>query len=696
MNAGVNNRVIALIDMDCFYVQVEQRENPRLWNRPVAVVQYNAFRTGKGGIIAVSYEARSSGVKRGMMTDEAKTICPELELVTAPGQRQKPDLTKYRQASEEFFKILCSFENVVVEKASIDEAYLDLTKAVESELEFLEPDSMMKILNDETSHFPTSYSADSTQNLKALLENCQLNDENLKLLWGAKLIEYMRKRILEETQFHSSAGISYNKTLAKLVCSFNKPKKQTILLPSMLDSVFKTTPLQKVRFLGGKLGDRLVNEFNLTTMSDLRDFSFSKLKDELDESTACVNFSRYYDPCRIWLNNLSRGIDDELVSARQIPKSIACGKNFPGINSLRSKSQVSHWLRLLAEELEERLTADQSANKRSPRTLTVSLTLDGGSGRQSLSRQTPLSFYDANGLVKISNRLLNEFNTADKSSEEWKPSILHLSLTASSKQITSFFKKNFDDSSLSTTLIDVDKNSDSNDIEDIFLVGKKDKNHGIVDLEPSTSVENKATLDDESRSSSNSHSFFRTLLQNRTRNMVQKPTAIEEKPQLDFAQEFLSSKVDSPNSKFKDQYLNDKPSTSRFTKIFDNRNTAKSDARSSTSSLLFEKDMHGVTACPENRDDIDPEVWRNLTPELRFEINNFYRRKKNEQQKSGDAGSQYSDTNKSKTVASKNTNKKLTRTSHKVTTTKKSPAEKKKKMNSEKNNVTLFSYYDKL
>lgn len=158
-------RQIALIDMDAFYVQVEtflfphsppsqpvmmleveMRDRPELKGKPVAVVQYNQVR--RGGLIAVGYEARAAGVKRSMRADEALKVCPGLNLVSTPTTRHKvsrprlqsgfferakglqADLTKYRKASAEVFAVLNAFqpEALVVEKASIDEAYLDLSK----------------------------------------------------------------------------------------------------------------------------------------------------------------------------------------------------------------------------------------------------------------------------------------------------------------------------------------------------------------------------------------------------------------------------------------------------------------------------------------------------------------------------------------------------------------------------------------
>lgn len=93
------DRVIAHVDMDCFYVQVEQRRQPKLRGLPTAVVQYNDWKGG--GLIAVSYEARKFGVKRSMRGDEAEMVCPSIQLVQVPVARDKADLNIYRSAGSE-------------------------------------------------------------------------------------------------------------------------------------------------------------------------------------------------------------------------------------------------------------------------------------------------------------------------------------------------------------------------------------------------------------------------------------------------------------------------------------------------------------------------------------------------------------------------------------------------------------------
>ncbi|KAL1466794.1 hypothetical protein MTO96_026426 [Rhipicephalus appendiculatus] len=129
------HRAVVLVDMDCFYVQVEQRLAPDWNGKPCAVAQYNTFQGGRSAhiqiicrLIAVNYEARAFGVKRGMRGEQAAKLAKDLHLFRVPEVRGKADLTRYREAGAEVLSVLCQFSEVV-ERASIDEAYLDLTEA---------------------------------------------------------------------------------------------------------------------------------------------------------------------------------------------------------------------------------------------------------------------------------------------------------------------------------------------------------------------------------------------------------------------------------------------------------------------------------------------------------------------------------------------------------------------------------------
>eukprot|EP00794_Sanderia_malayensis_P017319 gene17319-19052_t len=128
-----DNRIIALVDMDCFYVQVEQRKNPELRGKPCVVVQYKRWKGG--GIIAVGYEARKFGITRQMRGDEAKERCPDLNVIYVPENRGKADLASYRQAGAEVIKVLAGFSDCL-ERASVDEAFIDLSEVIKRYVSF--------------------------------------------------------------------------------------------------------------------------------------------------------------------------------------------------------------------------------------------------------------------------------------------------------------------------------------------------------------------------------------------------------------------------------------------------------------------------------------------------------------------------------------------------------------------------------
>ncbi|CAB1119364.1 unnamed protein product [Ectocarpus sp. CCAP 1310/34] len=147
-------RVIAHIDMDAFYAQIEQLRDAALTGRPVVVVQYptsnhdikdmepddnRVVEGSASSIIAVSYEARPFGVKRGMKAGDARKVCPELALVQVPTRNGKADISLYRHAGERVVAVLerAGGALTTVEKASIDEVYVDVTRAAHALLSSL-------------------------------------------------------------------------------------------------------------------------------------------------------------------------------------------------------------------------------------------------------------------------------------------------------------------------------------------------------------------------------------------------------------------------------------------------------------------------------------------------------------------------------------------------------------------------------
>lgn len=173
-----STRAICHVDLDAFYAQVEEHNYPHLRGMSIAVIQYNpfgdlktyretddrVFNDSNGSIIALSYgEARKRGVKRNMRGGEARQLCPNLQLVQVPTSNGKADLTSYRRNGAAVLAILsepdgdvgtcCELATpagriaialrlgrrraeIVCEKASIDESYLDVTDAAKQRLKF--------------------------------------------------------------------------------------------------------------------------------------------------------------------------------------------------------------------------------------------------------------------------------------------------------------------------------------------------------------------------------------------------------------------------------------------------------------------------------------------------------------------------------------------------------------------------------
>ncbi|RID60569.1 hypothetical protein BRARA_F03717 [Brassica rapa] len=393
-------RVIAHVDMDCFYVQVEQRKQPELRGLPTAVVQYNEWQGG--ALIAVSYEARSCGVKRSMRGEEAKAACPEIQLVQVPVARGKADLNTYRSAGSEVVSILA--QSGKCERASIDEVYLDLTDAAESMLADAPPESLESIDEEALKSHILGMSREDGDDFKESVRDwiCRKDaDRRDKLLGcGIIIVAELRKQVLKETEFSCSAGIAHNKMLAKLASGMNKPAQQTVVPYAAVQELLSSLPIKKMKQLGGKLGTSLQTDLGIDTVGDLLQFSETKLQEHYGINTGT------------WLWNIARGISGEEVQGRLLPKSHGSGKTFPGPRALRSLSNVQHWLNQLSEELYERLSSDLEQNKRIASTLTLHASAfrskDSDSHKKFPSKSCPLRY----GVAKIQEDAFNLFQAA--------------------------------------------------------------------------------------------------------------------------------------------------------------------------------------------------------------------------------------------------------------------------------------------
>ncbi|CAK1552634.1 unnamed protein product [Leptosia nina] len=409
------NKIVVLIDMDCFYCQVEENLNPELKGKPIAVVQYNPWKGG--GIIAVNYVAKAQGVTRHMRGDEAKEKCPEIQLPSVPCQRGKADISKYRNAGKKVAEVLQKF-TPLMERASIDEAYLDITIQVEERL---------KIINSETINaemMPNTFIL-GYQSINEFISDIQNYGQDCidfdyehtkRLLVGAVIVSEIRATVFQETGYQCSAGISHNKILAKLVCGMNKPNKQTVVPKHSVNILYKTLPLKKVKHLGGKFGDLVSNTLKIKVMAELQRFTEKELQSKFDDRNGT------------WLYNIARGVDTEPVQARFNPKSIGCCKQFRGKSALTNLDSLRKWLKDLGDEINDRLEKDSLENNRTPKQMVVSFSSQMQDGRD-ISSSRSYNFAAEDELcgdffsIKALEIVLDCTRTMNSSDEEINPKL---------------------------------------------------------------------------------------------------------------------------------------------------------------------------------------------------------------------------------------------------------------------------------
>ena len=187
--AGRSRKIIH-IDMDAFYASVEQRDNPELRGKPVAV----GGSRERGVVAAASYEARKFGVHSAMPSITAKRKCPDLIFV-------KPRFDAYKAISLQIREIFAEY-TPIIEPLSLDEAYLDVT-----------------------------------ENLKGIVSATHIAEE-------------IRAKVRAETELTASAGVSYNKFLAKLASDHRKPDGLFVITPAMGPAFVETLPVRKFHGVG--------------------------------------------------------------------------------------------------------------------------------------------------------------------------------------------------------------------------------------------------------------------------------------------------------------------------------------------------------------------------------------------------------------------------------------------------------------
>ncbi|WP_225010810.1 MULTISPECIES: DNA polymerase IV [Novosphingobium] len=254
VDSGGAFRKIIHVDMDAFYASVEQRDDPSLRGRPVAV----GGSSERGVVAAASYEARRFGVRSAMPSVRAARLCPDLIF-------RRPRFDVYRGVSQQIRRVFLDY-TPHVEPLSLDEAYLDVT-------------------------------------------------EDLKGIGSAtRIAELIRARIRAETGLTASAGVSYNKFLAKLASDQNKPDGLCVIRPGEGAAFVAGLPVKRFHGVGPR-GAEKMERLGIHTGADLR---------ALDIATLREHFGSFAD----YLYRAARAIDLRTVRADRPRKSVGGERTF--------------------------------------------------------------------------------------------------------------------------------------------------------------------------------------------------------------------------------------------------------------------------------------------------------------------------------------------------------------------------------
>ncbi|KAI9676080.1 MAG: DNA-directed DNA polymerase eta rad30 [Caeruleum heppii] len=410
-------RVVAHIDLDAFYAQCEMVRLGVPEDKPLAVQQWQ-------GLIAINYPARDFGLNRHITITEAKKLCPELIMQHVATWREgderwayhddafehiathKVSLDPYRLQSR---RILATIKDALpaaplqkVEKASIDEVFLDLSAQVHSLLLARYPELDGPPPYDDMSEslpLPPTTALDWNTDALIDLDTTETEDDDpdwddIAMLIGSEIIRSVRATIRQELHYTCSAGIAQNKMLAKLGSAHKKPNQQTIVRNRAVQQFLSSFKFTKIRNLGGKLGDQVVSTFETETVRDLLEVPLDQLKLKLGDDTGS------------WIFQIIRGIDNSEVNSRTQIKSMLSAKSFrPSINT---SEQAMRWLRIFVADIYTRLVEEGVLeNKRRPRTVN----LHHRQGGQTRSRQAPIPqgrSIDEMVLLDLSKNLLNQ------------------------------------------------------------------------------------------------------------------------------------------------------------------------------------------------------------------------------------------------------------------------------------------------
>jgi DNA polymerase-4 len=287
-------RKIIHIDMDAFFAAIEQRDFPQYGNKPLIV---GGAPDSRGVVATCSYEARKYGVHSAMPSAHAYRLCPQAVFV-------KPRFEAYHEASTIIRKIFADYTELF-EPLSLDEAYLDVSEAG------LHQGSALLIARD------------------------------------------IKATIKQQTELTASAGVAYNKFLAKIASDMNKPDGLYVITPEQGSRFVEQLPVAKFHGIG-KVTSSKMQSLGIQTGRDLKKLSLSQLQQHFGKS------GLYY-------YNIARGIDNRLVNSHRIRKSIGVEITFQ--QDIKARQEIIEHLQRLLETALKKVTEKQLA----ARTLTVKI-----------------------------------------------------------------------------------------------------------------------------------------------------------------------------------------------------------------------------------------------------------------------------------------------------------------------------------
>jgi DNA polymerase IV len=313
--------------MDAFFASVEQLDHPELRGKPIVVGG-----SGRRGVVAAaSYEARKFGVKSAMPGMVAQRLCPELIFV-------KGSYDRYKEVSLQIREIFHSYTDLV-EPLSLDEAYLDVT------------------------------------------------ENKMGIPSAIKIAMEIRQKIFETTQLTASAGVSFNKFLAKVASDVNKPNGMKVIMPHEAEDFLKALEINKFHGIGKVTADKM-RKIGIYTGIDL--FKYSE-----------VQLAKLFGKSGSYFYNIVRAKDDREVNPTRIRKSLGHEETF--YEDIEDLNLMQIELDKIIEQLFKRLEKYKSFG----RTLTLKAkSTDFQSHTRSISR--PTEIISINDLSQIAHALLQE------------------------------------------------------------------------------------------------------------------------------------------------------------------------------------------------------------------------------------------------------------------------------------------------